>query len=269
MNVLITGAAGGFGRALAAECAQRGFDLFLTDINAPALDAIKEGITRRYDVEVRGRACDLTREGEVDALLAWAGGQGACFDMLLNVAGVDFEGGFTSRTAKQISSIIDLNIGATLDITHKILSRRPAGKRFYIVFISSLASLYPMPLKACYAASKRFLYDFAYALGNELKSSGVSITTVCPGGLATTEEATAGIAAQGIWGALTENRLEIVAQRTVAKALRGRKVYIPGLINRTLGALGKIVPRAMIAKVIFLRWDAARATRRKEISAWR
>ena len=261
MNVLITGAGGGLGRMFAAECAKRKFDLFLTDINAPALEAISADIKRQYPVTVRSAVCDLTSAESVRAMLDEAAARGIAFNMLFNVAGVDFEGAFAERTEEQISEIIEVNIAATLGITHEILLRRPKDKKFYIVFVSSLAALYPMPLKACYAASKRFLYDFACALGSELESSEVSVTSLCPGGLATTKTSIEGIAAQGLWGRLTSNPLETVARRTVTKALRGHRVYIPGVINRMLAVLGKFAPRSLIIRVIRSRWQKARTLR--------
>ena len=258
MNVLITGAGGGLGRALAMECAKRGFSLFLTDIHARPLEAIKDGLTRRYDASVYTEVCDLTDSGAVRAMLDSAQSRGVEFDMLLNVAGVDFEGGFTERTAGELRAIVEINIKATLNLTHEALERRPEGRPFYIVFVSSLASMYPMPLKACYAASKRFLYDFAYALGSELSPSGVSVTTLCPGGLATTEESIAGIAAQGLFGDLTTNAVETISRRTITKALRGQRVYVPGVLNQALCVAGKLMPRAAVARVIHGRWQKAR-----------
>ncbi len=65
MTVLITGASGGLGRELAAECAARGYDLFLTDISSQGLSEIKQGITRRFDVAVHTHACDVTSANEV------------------------------------------------------------------------------------------------------------------------------------------------------------------------------------------------------------
>jgi len=259
MTVLITGAAGGLGRALASECARRGFDLFLTDISGPALDALKTGICRRFDVSVYTDVCDLTNAAEVCAMLDRAAEMGIEFDMLLNNAGVDFEGGFTDRTAREFSSIVDINIAATLRITHEMLERRSADKQFHLVFISSLASMYPMPLKACYAASKRFLYDFAYALGSELEPSGVSVISVCPGGLATNDQSITSIAAQGMWGNLTTTPVEILARKTIAKALRGQRIYVPGAINSTLCVMGKLLPNALIAHLIRGKWQKANA----------
>ena len=248
------------------DCARRGYNLFLTDISAPALSAISSGITRSYGVKAYTHACDLTRDGAIDELLRCAKALGIEFDMLLNVAGIDCEGGFTERSSRELMSMIGVNVEATINLTHKVLERRNerrAGdkKPFYIVFVSSLASLYPMPLKAAYAASKRFLYDFAYALSSELEPEGVNVTTLCPGGLATNEESIAGIAAQGFMGNLTTSPVETIARKTINKVLRGQRTYIPGMLNCTLGAAGKLLPRALIAWAIRQRWQKARAQR--------
>ena len=124
MNVFITGASGGLGRALANECGKRGYNLFLNDINEPGLKSIQRGLERQFGVTVTTAACDLTREESVEALLQTIDSLGIRFDMLLNVAGLDFEGGFLERERKDILRIISLNNEATLRITHAILSRR-------------------------------------------------------------------------------------------------------------------------------------------------
>jgi len=251
---------------MAIDCARRGYNLFLTDIDESALGAISAGILRRYGVQVFSQACDLTAEGAIKTLLDDAQMRGIEFDMLLNVAGIDCEGGFTERSSKELKSMIGINIEATIALTHEVLARRDklvceGLKPFYIVFVSSLASLYPMPLKAAYAASKRFLYDFAYALGSEVEHKGVRVTTLCPGGLATNEESIAGIAAQGFWGNMTTGSVEIVARQSINKVLRGKRTYIPGILNNTLGAAGKLLPRALIAWAIRRRWQKARSSR--------
>lgn len=251
---------------MAMDCARRGYNLFLTDMNEDLLDAISVGIRRKYDVDVQSMACDLTDSKAVNDMLSKAQQRGIFFDMLLNVAGIDCEGGFTERTAFEIKTMIGINIEATINLTHEMLDRRCESvqieqKPIYIVFVSSLASLYPMPLKACYAASKRFLYDFAYALGRELEPQGVYVTTLCPGGLATNEESIEAIAAQGFWGTLTTNAVEKIARRTISKVLRGKRTYIPGIINCTLGMASKLLPRALIAWTIQRRWQKARLQR--------
>jgi uncharacterized protein len=257
MNVMITGAAGGLGRTLANECARRGFDLFITDINADGLARIQAGLTRQLGVTVRAMACDLTDEHGVDGMMRGIDDGNIRFDMLLNVAGIDFEGGFLNRSREAIVKIVTLNSAATLRITHAVLGRRQEGARFTLLFISSLASMFPMPLKATYAASKRFLFDFSLAIRQELKKQNVNVTVLCPGGLATTNEAMCGIAAQGFWGSATTNKLEAVARKVMDKALRGKAVYIPGILNRTLAFLGKIMPRSVVTGVVYRRFSDA------------
>ena len=257
MNVLITGAAGGLGRTLSNECARRGYNLFLTDINEKGLHSIQEGIGRRFNVHVTVRACDLTLEKDVDALMEDIDNSGIRFDMLCNVAGIDFEGGFMKRGREAIVKIVSLNNAATLRITHAVLSRRREGARFTVLFVSSLASMFPMPLKATYAASKRFLFDFSLALRQEMRDENVSVTVLCPGGLATTNEAMSGIAAQGFWGNATANKLEKTAHKAMDKALKGKAVYIPGILNNVLAFLGKTVPRSLVASIVYRRFSGA------------
>ncbi len=257
MNVLITGAAGGLGRSLANECARRGYDLFLTDINAKGLERIRAGITRQFGVGVTVAACDLTDGNSVDGMMAAIDEKNIRFDMLLNVAGIDFEGGFMKRGREKLVQIVSLNNAATLRITHAVLERRRENARFTLLFISSLASMFPMPLKATYAASKRFLFDFSLALRQELRDQDVSVTVLCPGGLATTNEAMSGIAAQGFWGNATTNKLDIVSRKVIDKALAGRAVYIPGKLNRFLAFLGKAAPRALVTSVVYNRFSGA------------
>lgn len=254
MNVLITGACGGLGRAMAVECARRGWNLFLTDRNADALPCIKAGLERLYGVAVAARAADLTDSGSVDAMLRAIDENGIRFDLLLNIAGMDFEGGFLTREREQLVRIVTLNDAATLRVTHAALERRRANRPFTIVFVSSLASLFPMPLKAVYAASKRFLYDFSIALRQELKGENVNALALCPAGLATTDECVRAIAAQGVLGDLTTSPLERVARRTLERALGGHARYIPGPLNRALSVLGGMLPRSWAAAAIRRRW---------------
>ena len=257
MTAIITGAAGGLGRAMACECARRGYSLFLTDISEAALINIKEGITRRYGADVQIMPCDLTDPASVDAMLEHMDSFGIIPRMLLNIAGVDFEGSFLGRERRRIDDIVQLNIAATLRLTHAALERKPQGLPLFIVNVSSLASMYPIPLKATYAASKRFLFDFSIALGQELKGDNVNVLALCPGGLATTSEAIAGITSQGFWGNVTTNKLEKVARRTIARALLGRRIYIPGALNRLLSVAGRLVPGTWIASLLHGRWAAA------------
>ena len=80
---------------------------------------------------------------------------------------------------------------------------------------------------------------------------------LCPGGLATTREAMEGIAAQGFWGGATTNPLERVSKQTIDRLERCGGVFIPGALNRTLTFFGNLLPRKVVAAVIYQRWSKA------------
>ncbi|HWR18259.1 MAG TPA: SDR family NAD(P)-dependent oxidoreductase [Clostridia bacterium] len=255
--VLITGASGGLGRAMAMECARRGFSLFLTDRDTKGLDHIGRGVSLAHGVKVFSFACDLTDSCQVESLFQAVKASGEPIDMLFNVAGVDFEGGFMERDSERILNIVKLNIEATLLVTHAALAQRTLNAPFHIITVCSLASVCPMPLKATYAASKRFLLDFSIALGQELKNDNVHVLALCPGGMPTTSEALSGIDAQGVWGRITSNNLGTIAKKTIDRALLGKRVYVPGLMNRTLASLSRMVPPVFAARLIHRRWATA------------
>jgi short-subunit dehydrogenase len=243
---------------MAIESARRGYDLVLTDVNADSMAAFREGLLRQYSVKAEAIACDLTDASDVAKLFRTIRDMGIQLNMLLNIAGIDFEGSFLEMDCDRLIDIVRVNIEGSMRVLHGALLSRDPGSGFTIVVVSSLASLYPMPLKATYAASKRFLLDFSIALSQELAQKNASILTLCPGGLPTTPGALKGIDAQGFWGRITTNSQTLVARRTITKALKGRKIYIPGVVNRIFSILGRLVPRNLLARLLYLRWRQAR-----------
>ena len=252
----ITGAAGSLGKAMAVECAHRGWNLFLTDIGKDDLDAFAAGLKCAYGIRVETHPCDMIDEKSRDRLFAHMEERGYRFFGLINVAGIDYEGPFLERTRTQIRSVLRLNIEGTLEMTHAVLNRRDAQRPFRLITVSSLASFYPMPTKAAYAASKRFLLDFFMALKEELRGIG-TVTILCPAGMPTTAECIRKIGSQGLMGQITTCDVSYVAVRTIEEALKGHCVYIPGFCNRLLRIAGGLVPRLALTWAVGLRWKAA------------
>ena len=120
----------------------------------------------------------------------------------MNVAGVDYEGSFTGRGREDLLDIVRVNVEATVDVTREILTRRNRTQRFMLINACSLAAATPMPFKATYAASKRFVLDFSLALREEL-GDDASVTALCPAGLPTTRASVRGIFSQGLIGRVT------------------------------------------------------------------
>lgn len=260
--VLITGAAGGLGKAFAVECAQRGWDLYLTDLSHNNLSLLADGLERTYGIDVFYKAGDLMDPFSRQELFHDIEEGEFSFRGLVNVAGLDVEGIFRERTREELRGIVRLNVEGTLEVTHNTLASADPMQPFWIITVSSLAAFFPIPVKATYAASKRFLLDFSLALRDEVKSRGATVTVLCPAGLPTTPGAIEGIDAQGLIGQLTTKNVGHVARLTIDQALRGKTIVVPGFLNRFMRWAGSLVPPVILAGLLGKRWRAARQNRR-------
>lgn len=258
--ILITGALGGLGGALSHECARRGYSLYLTDRWEHG-DEFARSLADTYGVRARYRACELTSPADRSALLDSFQQEGLRFSGLVNVAGRDYEGGFLTRSRQQLLYLVDLMISANLDLTHGILALRDPQQRFLLINVGSLAGFFPMPFKATYSSIKRFLVNFTLALREEMQGYGTALI-LCPAGLPTHAESLGKAKAQGFWGQATMMETNLVARRTIDLALKGRAVYVPGLLNRLLAGLGTVFYSPGVARFLGKRWRA----REKEIS---
>jgi short-subunit dehydrogenase len=161
-------------------------------------------------------------------------------------------------------TIVDLNIEGTLAMTHAVLPQRDAGSTFRAITVSSLAAFFPMPVKATYAASKRFLVDFSLALREELKPLGATVTVLCPAGLPTAASTIEAIEAQGFMGHITTKNVGYVASKTLDQAVNGKPIVIPGVLNQALRVIGTLLPARWISAFVGKRW---RKAHRRRVSA--
>ena len=258
---MITGATGGLGKAFAAECAGRGWDLFLTDLSPARLATLARALERAHGVEVRFKAADLTDAASRSEMFNSAAAEGLRFKGLINVAGLDHEGFFMERSPDEITTILRLNIESALLTLHAILPHRDHSLTFRVINVSSLGGYFAMPIKATYAASKRFLLDFSLALRNELRDENVTVTALCPAGLPTTAATREAIEAQGMMGHITTENIGRVAHLAVEEALRGRATVVPGFLNRVLLLLSGLISPVQIAELVGARWKAAHQRR--------
>jgi short-subunit dehydrogenase len=253
---LITGCTGGLGSAFAIEAAQKGFDLVLSDLHPNGI-RFAEYLSEEFGITAHYHPCDLTNADAREELYTSFADAGYHFRGLINVAGLDHEGGVLERSRAQLLQIVRLNIESTLDTTYSLLKLRDESQKFRIINVSSMASFYPMPYKAVYAASKRFLLDLSMALSEEIADFG-SVTALCPAGMPTTPETMRAIFSQGFWGKMTTLTPDAVAHITLRAALHGRRVVVPGWINRFIVALSSLVPTAFKIKAVRRRWIRSR-----------
>jgi len=143
-------------------------------------------------------------------------------------------------------------------MTRHILKFRDKTRTLRVINVSSLAGFYPMPVKAVYAASKRFILDFTLALNQEFSPMDATFTALCPAGIPTTKGAIQGIVAQGFWGKVTTSNVGDIVSTTINKAIKGHSVYVPRFANQVFKFFGTLLPPRSIAKLIGIRWKKAR-----------
>lgn len=250
---LITGGLGGLGSTFAAECAAQEHNILIIDRHARAGEIV-DYLRSKHPVEIHYQQCDLTDLEDRGHLLATIEKQHYRFSGLINVVGQEFEGPFLERTRGEIMHMLHLNMEATVDLSYALLQRRDESQRFMLINVASLGGFYPMPYKAVYSSSKRFIINFSLALRKEIESFG-NVTVLCPGGLPTNAESMKKIFLQGFWGKMTAHDTREVVRTTLKKVEKNIPVYIPGLSNRLLAFLAHLLPARWQAAYLANRWS--------------
>ena len=248
----ISGATGGIGKAFAISLAKRKENLFLTARSEEKLLALKTKLENDYSVKVITFACDLSRDDSRLKLIEFIKSSDIKFSRINLVAGVDTQKAFSEYTEEKIVFQLRVNVESTISLTHALLSFR--SEKCKIIVISSMSGATPMPYFAIYSASKSMLVSFFTALKYELKSKGVNITIVMPGGVYTRPDIINDIKGQGLWGKLSAKSPEFVAEKSIKKSDKNKLKYIPGAFNRLLYFVLKICPRPIALRFIAKRW---------------
>jgi short-subunit dehydrogenase len=170
-TVLLTGATGGIGHAIARELGSRGAKLILTGRRAEVLAPLAS------ELDAQALAVDLSDPAEVDRLLSESGE----VDILVANAALPAAGTLESFSVQQIDRALDVNLRAPIVITHALAPRMAARKGGHLLFVSSLSGKAASAQSSLYSASKFGLRGFALALRSDLRASGVGVSVVCPG----------------------------------------------------------------------------------------
>lgn len=185
-TAIVTGAASGIGAALAHGLAARGSGLVLLDRDAGRLDEVAGAIRRQWPVlSVATELVDLSdREATARAGQRLAAGHPQT-TMLINNAGVALEGRFEQLTLEEFDWLLDINFRAVVTLTHHLLPVLRSHPGAHLVNLSSVFGIIAPAGQSAYSASKFAVRGFTEVLRHELAGSGIGVTCVHPGGIAT------------------------------------------------------------------------------------
>lgn len=184
-TALITGASSGIGKAFAEQLAARNTNLVLVARSQEKLHQLTKELQEKYNIQVEVIIKDLTEPYAAQAVFDATQAKGLTIDLLINNAGFGDYGDFASSHGEKQVKIVQLNIVALVDLTHKFLPLMRQRQSGSIINVSSITAFQPMPYLSVYAASKAFIVSFSQALWAENRSYGIRVLVTCPGPIET------------------------------------------------------------------------------------
>lgn len=180
-TALITGASSGIGEAFARRLAALGRNVFLVARSEDKLVTLCNEIGRLNRIRAQYLALDLLKPESPLRLFEEAEKRGLVVDLLINNAGFGSFGDFVKQDLARELNIIDLNVKALVQLTHRFLPPMRERKQGAIINVASTAGFQPVPFMATYAATKAFVLSFSEALWEENRPYGVEVMALCPG----------------------------------------------------------------------------------------
>ena len=249
-TALITGASSGIGVDLADCFAQDGYNVILAARTESALREVADRLAKTYNVVATPITVDLGVIGGGTRLANEIARNGMSVDVLVNNAAYGQVGAFSGSDATVQLGMIDLNIRALVELTHKYWPGMISGKRGGVLNVASTAAFQPGPLMAIYHASKAFVLSFSEALWEEARDTGVRVSCLCPGPTVSNFRERAGTGATRLRHFGTRMDSMRVARMGYHAWQRNQRVAITGLRNRVLARLVPFTPRRTVLRTV-------------------
>jgi short-subunit dehydrogenase len=248
-TALITGASSGIGKELAKIHASKGRDLILVARRLELLQQLQAEIIEKYKVQVEIIQKDLSVVGSSQELYDEVTAKDWQVDYLFNNAGFGGKGAFLDRDLEADVEMVRLNVMALLKLTHlfgKDMRARGKGK---ILQTASTAGFLPGPYQNTYFATKAFVVSHTKGLAHELKGTGVTVTALCPGPVATEFAQVAGFGGSKMFeGAASAQKTALKAYKAMEK---GKTIFISELqFTFLIKVLMPFMPTSITAAII-------------------
>jgi len=241
---LVTGASGGIGLELARLFAGDGHDLVLVARGGERLAVVARELEERFRVEVRPIPRDLSNPIAPLSLFDECGE----VDFLVNNAGFGHRGSFADEDPAVLSEMLQVNVAALTQLTRMFLPAMVDRGSGRILNVASTAAFQPGPFANIYFATKAFVLSFSTALSEELEGTGVTVTALCPGSTRTEFFERADMKnLRPEWHMMNA---DVVARVGYRGLMRGKRVVIPGLMNKLTAKLTNFVPTRVTSRIV-------------------
>jgi short-subunit dehydrogenase len=240
---IVTGASTGIGYELAKLCAQDGYDLVIAADQAKIHEAAQD--FRAMGAEVEAVGADLATIEGVDRLYAAA--RGRPVDVLMANAGHGLGGAFLDQDFREARHVVDTNVTGTIYLIQKVgrdMRARNAGR---ILVVGSIAGFMPGSFQAVYNGTKAFINSFSFALRNEIKDSGVTVTDLMPGATETEFFERAHMEDTKV-GTAKKDDPQMVAEVGWKAMMNGEGDVVAGWKNKIQSAIANVTPAGMLAE---------------------
>jgi uncharacterized protein len=244
-TTLITGASSGIGEAFARRLAALGRNVFLVARSEDKLVTLCNEIGRLNRIRAQYLALDLLKPESPLRLFEEAEKRGLVVDLLVNNAGFGSFGDFVKSDLARELNIIDLNVKALVELTHRFLPPMRERKQGAIINVASTAGFQPVPFMATYAATKAFVLSFSEALWEENRPYGVQVMALCPG---VTETNFFEAAHSKKPPARAAEAPEDVVDTALRGLQRQKSQVISGWTNFLMVEVERLVPRSLVVR---------------------
>jgi uncharacterized protein len=243
---LVTGASSGIGASLARELAKDGHDLILAARRVEPMRALAEAL-KADGAGSTVIATDLGKPGAAAGLVQDIAARGLAVDVLINAAGFGTNGRFDQSDAPKVSEMLQVDVVAVTELTRMLLPGMVSRGRGRVMLVASTGAFQPGPQMAVYCASKAYVLSFGEAIAYELKGTGVTVTTLCPGATETEFAQVSKVAGTilfrgSVWPVMSASDVARIGYRGLRA---GRRVVVTGLINKVLAIAGRLSPPSM------------------------
>jgi short-subunit dehydrogenase len=253
-TALVTGASGGLGTHIAKRLAGEGMNVAVSGRREDALAQVV-GELEAMGAKASAMPADLCDLDTIDSLVDGVEAALGPIDVLVNNAGVESVGAFTSYTREELSSMVNVNLTAPLLLTHRLAPGMLERGRGHVVFISSMAGKVGPAFSEPYAATKAGLVGLTQSLRAEYLDAPVGFSVVCPGFIAgdgmyermvkeghrsnrmmgeTTTEKISGVVVK----AIREDKPEILESGAPVRPMLAVAQMAPGLVERVAPKFG-------------------------------